>query len=57
MEYFSDKLWKLWTARPADRKFSLVCIVHNAGDAGWLEKYTGDWVRVGAFSMMPISPQ
>lgn len=30
MDYFSEALWKIWEARPADRKFSLVCIPRSA---------------------------
>lgn len=29
----------------------------NAGDFGWAEKYTGDWARVGALRILPISEQ
>ncbi|KAL7414568.1 hypothetical protein BDY24DRAFT_440530 [Mrakia frigida] len=56
MEYYSDSLWKIWQSRPDDRKFSLVCIVHNSGDFGWAEKYSGDWARTDSLRIMPISP-
>ncbi|KAL7409843.1 hypothetical protein BDY24DRAFT_418552 [Mrakia frigida] len=55
MKNYSEELWKIWLARPADRKFNLICIVHNAGDFGWAEKYSGDWARVGALRILPIS--
>lgn len=29
----------------------------NAGDFGWAEKYSGDWARVGALRILPISQQ
>lgn len=57
MAFYSHHLYRAWLARPADRKFSLVCIVHNAGDDQWVQKYSADWVREGALRIMPISSQ
>lgn len=49
MAEWSDALFRLWLARPDDRKFDLICIVHNSNDAGWAETYSADWVRVRFF--------
>jgi len=57
MEHFSEDLWKQYLARPADDKFTLVCIVHNAFAVEWLVKYGADWVKEGALRIMPISDQ
>jgi hypothetical protein len=46
MAWFSDDLLKLWLARPANRKFSLICIVHNSNDWSWAETYSADWAKV-----------
>ncbi|KAL7414541.1 hypothetical protein BDY24DRAFT_385586 [Mrakia frigida] len=55
MEHFSEDLFKQYLARPADDKFTLVCIVHNAFAVEWLIKYGADWVKEGALRIMPIS--
>jgi hypothetical protein len=57
MEHFSDALWQQYLARPADDKFTLVCIVHNAFAVEWLTNWGADWVREGALRIMPISDQ
>ncbi|KDQ54542.1 hypothetical protein JAAARDRAFT_38216 [Jaapia argillacea MUCL 33604] len=31
----ADALLEIWDARPADKKFTIVCIVHNALDTNW----------------------
>jgi hypothetical protein len=49
MAEWSDALFRIWLARPDDRKFDLICIVHNSNDAGWAETYSADWVRVRFF--------
>ena len=30
MKHFTSDLWKIWEARPDDRKFILVCIVRSS---------------------------
>ena len=57
MEYFSADLWKQWEARPADDKFLLVCVVHNAFATKWLAEFGQKWVQAGALRLMPISAQ
>lgn len=47
MEYFSDSLWKIWQARPDDRKFSLVCIVRQSTLA-FLPLYRGEKLTFGS---------
>jgi hypothetical protein len=57
MEHFSADLWKQYEARPANDKFLLVCVVHNAFATKWLVEFGQDWVRAGALRLMPISAQ
>jgi hypothetical protein len=56
MKKYSDDLFALWLARPDDRKFDLICIVHNGFDDKWMRDYSADWVRVGPFlSRLPLA--
>jgi len=54
MKIWSDPLLKIWDERPADRKFKLVCIVHNFRDDMW-QRYITPWAARGAIRLLPIA--
>ncbi|KAL7415150.1 hypothetical protein BDY24DRAFT_383883 [Mrakia frigida] len=55
MDYFSEALWKIWEARPADRKFSLVCIPHDTRNRDWIKNWSAPWVKANALKILTIS--
>ncbi|KLO11988.1 hypothetical protein SCHPADRAFT_921523 [Schizopora paradoxa] len=54
MKPWSDKLLEIWDSRPADKKFKLVCIVHNFRDNGW-QRHITPWATRGAIRLLPIA--
>jgi hypothetical protein len=48
------RYWKAWQAR--ERKFRLVCIVHNAERLGLIAEMFEPWVEVGAIEFVGLSP-
>ncbi|KAG8908193.1 hypothetical protein FRB99_008736 [Tulasnella sp. 403] len=44
----------IWDMRPADKKFQVVCIVHNGLDTTWFGELR-EWTRRGAMRFLPIS--
>ncbi|KAG9041006.1 hypothetical protein FS837_012849 [Tulasnella sp. UAMH 9824] len=54
LERFGPDLLKAWDERPHDKKFMLVCGVHNGQTTGWF-KHISEWSRRGSFRVMPIS--
>lgn len=53
---WSDDLLAIYDARPADKKFELVCIVHNVHDVRW-QSNIREWARRGAIRLLPIASQ
>ncbi|KAL5482626.1 hypothetical protein ACEPAI_9220 [Sanghuangporus weigelae] len=53
MNRWSDELLEVWDARPADRKFKLVCIVHHFRDTRW-QSHIAPWAARGAIRLLPI---
>ncbi|KAG8901341.1 hypothetical protein FRC00_007754 [Tulasnella sp. 408] len=54
LDRLGPDLLKAWDERPADKKFMLVCGVHNGHTTGWF-KHISKWSRRGSFRVMPIS--
>ncbi|KAG8938538.1 hypothetical protein FRC04_008349 [Tulasnella sp. 424] len=54
MERFGPDLLKAWDERPHNKKFAMVCGVHNGQTTGWF-KHISEWSRRGSFRVMPIS--
>ncbi|KAG8943817.1 hypothetical protein FRC04_002511 [Tulasnella sp. 424] len=48
-------LLQAWDARPADKKFMLVCGAHNGADPSWQQKHSVEWAKRGAFRLLVIS--
>lgn len=47
---------EIWDARPVDQKFTIVCIVHNAGPNFWYPVLP-DWSKRGAIRFLSIADQ
>ncbi|KAG8932686.1 hypothetical protein FRC01_012735, partial [Tulasnella sp. 417] len=49
------ELLRVWDKRPRDKKFMLVCGVHNGADAFWAHEHLTDWAKRGTLSLLTIS--
>lgn len=56
MKNLSDKLLIIWDERPAEKKFTIVCIVHYLKDTEW-QSHIAPWARRGAIRLLPIAHQ
>ncbi|KAG8929800.1 hypothetical protein FRC01_003756 [Tulasnella sp. 417] len=54
MDNLGPDLLKAWDERPLDKKFMLVCIVHNGHTTDWFGDIA-EWSRRSAFRVVPIS--
>ncbi|KAG8929798.1 hypothetical protein FRC01_003754 [Tulasnella sp. 417] len=54
LEKLGPDLLKAWDERPQDKKFMLVCSVHNPHTTPWF-KHISKWSRRGAFRVVAIS--
>lgn len=53
--FWSDLLLEAWDARPADDKFQLVCMAHNADDFSRWQQYLTAWTARRAVRILFIS--
>lgn len=56
MNRWSDELLDVWDARPADQKFTIVCIVHQFRDTNW-QRHIAAWARRRSIRLLPIGYQ
>ncbi len=56
MRTLHNELLAIWDERPMDKKFNIVCMVHNTEDLSW-QTNIPEWSRRGALRLITLGDQ